>query len=136
LLTQLETASSAPDAYEADEERAARAFAAIDADESQTLLVAEVDGEIAGSLHLVIVPNLTHNARPWAIVENIVVGSRHRRAGIGRQLVRDAIDRARRAGCYKVQLLSRIEREGAHEFYGSLGFSPSAVGFRLYLDPT
>lgn len=133
MLAQLETASTAPNAYLTDEARAARAFAAIDADGNQALLVAEVDGEVAGALHLVIVPNLTHDARPWAIVENIVVHEHRRRAGVGRELLREAVERARKAGCYKVQLLSRTEREGAHDFYGSLGFSPSAVGFRLYL---
>jgi N-acetylglutamate synthase-like GNAT family acetyltransferase len=134
LLHQLATSGSAPAAYDTDEASASGAFAAIDADPSQTLLVAEDGGSVVGTLHLVIVPNLTHHAKPWAIVENIVVNELNRGAGLGRALLEEAVRRAVDAGCYKVQLLSRAEREGAHAFYGSLGFESSAVGFRRYLD--
>ena len=133
LLPQLATESREP--YEVPQDEAAAAFARINATDGHTLLVAALDGRIVGSLHLVIVPNLTHGARPWAIVENLVVDESHRRSGIGQRLLGDAVRRARDDGCYKVQLLSRTERAGAHEFYGAVGFEPAAVGFRLYFDP-
>jgi GNAT superfamily N-acetyltransferase len=44
-----------------------------------------------------------------------------------------AIDRARRLGCYRVQLTSNAVREDAHRFYARLGFTPSHVGFKLDL---
>lgn len=45
------------------------------------------------------------------------------------------LDDARDAGCHKVQLLShkRHATDGAHHFYRSVGFTPEAEGFRLYL---
>ncbi len=99
---------------------------------NQFFLVAEKDGFVAGTLFLQITPNLSHNARPWAVLENLVVDSRFRGQGLGRLLVEHALTACRDAGCYKVQLLSSNKRKGAHQFYRSLGFEESAVGFRKY----
>jgi GNAT superfamily N-acetyltransferase len=99
------------------------------------LLVAVVDGgRVAGTLDLLIVPNVTHGGRPWAIVENVVVAEAHRRQGVGRALMQSAMQSARQAGCYKVQLTSAKHRGEAHEFYRSLGFGAVAEGFKIYFD--
>jgi N-acetylglutamate synthase-like GNAT family acetyltransferase len=98
----------------------------------QQFLVAEKDGFIVGTLFLQITPNLSHDARPWAVLENLVVDRRYRGHGYGRLLIEHALSTCREAGCYKVQLLSSNKRKGAHQFYRSLGFEESAVGFRLY----
>lgn len=97
------------------------------------LLVAEEDSVVVGTMVLLVVPNLSHGALPWAIVENMVVDQEYRRRGIGRVLMEYAIARARQAGCYKVQLFSHKKRRQAHKFYRSLGFETSAHGFRLYI---
>jgi GNAT superfamily N-acetyltransferase len=97
------------------------------------LLVAEEDGAVVGSMVLLIVPNFSHGALPWAIVENLVVDDGRRRQGIGRALMDYARERAREAGCYKIQLLSNTKRNEAHRFYKKLGFKTSADGFRMYL---
>ena len=97
------------------------------------LVVADEDGEVVGTMVLLIVPNLSHEAMPWAYVENMVVDSGRQRQGYGRLLMGYAFDRARQAGCYKVQLASTDTRDAAHCFYESQGFSGSAVGFRRYL---
>jgi ribosomal protein S18 acetylase RimI-like enzyme len=110
-----------------------RVFNQINSMPGYEFLVAEKDGVILGTLYFQIVPNLTHNARPWAFVENVVVDSRYRREGIGRLLMDYVISRARQAGCHKVQLHSSKKRQEAHQFYRSLGFDDSAMGFRLYL---
>ncbi len=109
-----------------------RVFAEIEALPGQEFLVAEQDGFIVGTLFLHIVPNFSHDARPWAILENIVVDSRYRRQGIGRLLIEQALEVCRRADCCRVQLLSHKKRREAHQFYRSLGFEDSALGFRVY----
>ena len=96
------------------------------------LLVAEHDGEVVGTMMLLIVPNLSHRASSWALVENLVVDSRYRRRGCGKLLMDYAVDKARASGCYKIGLASDNRREEAHKFYLSLGFEASAKGFRLY----
>ncbi|MGE0600782.1 MAG: GNAT family N-acetyltransferase [Dehalococcoidia bacterium] len=102
-----------------------------------TLLVAETSAVI-GTVTLVIVPNLTHNSQPWAQVENMVTDAAVRGAGVGRLLIEECLRLTREAGCYKVQLQSGNQRRSpendAHGFYEHLGFAPSSVGFRYYLD--
>lgn len=94
------------------------------------LLVAESGGAVVGTADAVVVDNLTHGGRPWAVVENVVVDERWRGRGVGHALMDEVVDRARRRGCYKVQLLSRAERADAHRFYEGLGFARSSEGFR------
>ena len=112
---------------------AARIWESILGQDGRFILVAEVAGEILGTADLLIVANLTHELRPWAIVEHVVVAPHARRRGIGGALLTDAVARAEVAGCYKVQLLSRKERSDAHRFYQAVGFEPTAEGFRRYL---
>jgi ribosomal protein S18 acetylase RimI-like enzyme len=103
------------------------------ADPARSLLVAETEGQIVGTVDVLIAANLTHHAQPWALVENVVVAERARRRGAGRALMLRAIELAREAGCYKVNLISGNERTGAHDFYRSLGFEAIGQGFKAYL---
>ena len=105
----------------------------IDANDGQRLLVLEVDGEIVGTLVLVIIPNITHQGRPYATVENVVVEEVERGAGYGSQLLTYAIYQARAAGCYKLTLTSHKRRSDAHRFYERLGFESTYEGYRVEL---
>jgi len=96
------------------------------------LVVAEENGEVIGTMVLLVVPNLSHSGLPWATVENVVTDQRFQRRGIGKLMMEYAIKYAREAGCYKLQLSSSKTRHEAHRFYENLGFEASAHGFRLY----
>ena len=109
-----------------------RVFAEIGTFPGHELLVAEDEGEVVGTMVLLIVPNLSHSALPWALVENIVVDKRYRRRGIGRLLMNYAIARAEEVGCWRIVLSSAKRHAEAYQFYHSLGFEASARGFRLY----
>jgi len=109
------------------------AIAEILAAPARSLLVAELDGALVGTVDVLIAPNLTHHAQPWALVENVVVAESARRRGVGRALMARAIELAREARCYKVNLISGNERTGAHDFYRSLGFEAIGQGFKTYL---
>jgi ribosomal protein S18 acetylase RimI-like enzyme len=110
-------------------------FRGIAAQPDRTLLTATVDGAIAGTVDLLVVrPSLTHHGRPWAAVENVVVGRDFRRHGVGRALMEEAAQRAREAGCHRLQLLSRVQRTEAQAFYRAIGMEASAQGFRLNFD--
>ncbi len=109
------------------------AFRRMQADEEQRLLVLEDDGRIVGTLVLLIIPNLTHQGRPYATVENVIVDDSERGTGRGRQLMQYAIDEAKRAGCYKIALTSHKSRTAAHRFYESLGFESTHEAYRIDL---
>jgi ribosomal protein S18 acetylase RimI-like enzyme len=95
-------------------------------------LVIEDENTVLGTLFYQVIPNLTHSARPWATIENVVVDRRYHRQGIGRKLIEYALKRCSEAGCYKIQLLSTKTRKQAHQFYRDLGFEDTAMGFRYY----
>jgi GNAT superfamily N-acetyltransferase len=133
LLRELGDADHSQSAHVRMSSAAVRAWTRMENDPDRTILVAEQRGQIIGTLDLLVVANLTHDAQPWAVVDNLVVDPLTRGRGIGRALMEDAVDRAARAGCYKVELLSHESRHGAHRFYATLGFENSAEGFRRYL---
>lgn len=85
-------------------------------------LLLEQNGKLLASCVLVIVPNLTCGARPYALIENVVTRADHRRRGHAGTLLRHALDTARSANCYKVMLMSNKKRLGAHQLYEKLGF--------------
>ncbi len=111
---------------------ARQAFAEIDADPRHEVFVAVEQGEVVGTIVLLIVPSLSHGRTPWAIAENLIVSEKHRRRGIGRMLLEHVIAGAGEKGCHKLQLLSDKRRTEAHKLYESLGFEALAHGFRLY----
>jgi GNAT superfamily N-acetyltransferase len=128
LLSQLHPA------YRPDPEAAGEVIEAASQDPCRALLVATVDDQTVGTADLVMVPNMTHGGRPWAVVENVVIDEPWRGRGIGRALMDEIDVLTRAAGCYMVQLLSLDHRHDAHAFYASIGFAPVARGFRRYLD--
>ncbi|MFV0257889.1 MAG: GNAT family N-acetyltransferase [Acidimicrobiales bacterium] len=87
--------------------------------DASNLLVAELDGRIVGSLTLVIFPIPT-GIRAW--IEDVVVDSAARGAGVGAALNNAALDLARQAGATTVDLTSRPSREAANRLYQRLGF--------------
>jgi GNAT superfamily N-acetyltransferase len=95
-----------------------------------TCFVAEAEGRLVGSCVLAVIPNLTHGARPFGVMENVVTHRDCRGRGVGSRLVRHVLRLAWGQGCYKVMLLSGAWREEAHRFYERLGFRrEDKVGF-------
>ena len=132
LYRQL-VADDSPEAQPVGEEAGTAILRAVIEDPNRSLLVAEIGESVVGTVDELVVANLTHRGQPWAIVENMVVDEAQRRHGVGSQLMNEVLNRARTAGCYKIQLLSRKVRTEAHAFYRSMGFEESAVGLRRYL---
>jgi GNAT superfamily N-acetyltransferase len=111
-----------------------RAFAAVDADPAQLLVVVtDAGGEVAGTLQLTVIPGLARRGGVRAQIEAVRVRADLRGQGLGGALLEWAIEEARRRGCSLVQLTSDARREEAHRFYGRLGFVPSHTGFKLRL---
>ncbi|ONK12837.1 GNAT family N-acetyltransferase [Streptomyces sp. MP131-18] len=111
------------------------AFARIDADPHQHLLVAErdQDGRVVGTLQLSILHGLSRKGSSRALIESVRVAAEARGTGLGSELIRRAVEEAGRQGCALVQLTSDATRTDAHRFYEKLGFRPTHVGFKLPL---
>lgn len=130
LLAQLSLEGPREDVGPPLPETYRKAFRDVLADAKQRQLVLEDGGRIVGLTTLIIVPNLSHQGRPWAQVENVVVDEERRSSGLGEHLMRHAIDLAREAGCYKLVLTSSKQRADAHRFYDRLGFRATHEGYR------
>jgi GNAT superfamily N-acetyltransferase len=109
------------------------AFADIDADPRQELIVVEIDGIVRGCLQLTLIPGLSNQGATRAQLEAVRVDSPLRGQGIGKRLVLHAIERARHHGCSVVQLTTHHSRIDAHRFYDQLGFQQSHLGYKLPL---
>ncbi|WP_328889640.1 GNAT family N-acetyltransferase [Streptomyces sp. NBC_00316] len=110
-----------------------RAFAAIESDRRNELLVL-VEGEtVLGCLQATYIPGLGKHGAERVLIEAVRIRADRRGGGLGRELMKRAVDRARLRGCGLVQLTSNKRRTDAHRFYASLGFARSHDGFKLAL---
>ncbi|WP_159601133.1 GNAT family N-acetyltransferase [Agromyces humi] len=110
------------------------AFQAIDGDPAQTLVTVEdAAGDVVGTMQLTLIPGLARGGATRMQVEAVRVAESARGCGLGTAMLRWAIEEARSRGAALVQLTSDARREDAHRFYDRLGFTPSHVGFKLFL---
>ncbi|WP_439497624.1 GNAT family N-acetyltransferase [Bosea sp. (in: a-proteobacteria)] len=112
-------------------EDATDTWAKILGSEMMSLHVAELDGRAVSTCVLVIVPNLTRNQSPFAIIENVVTLAAMRGRGIGKRVIQAAFDEAWAAGCYKVMLLTGRKDEAVFRFYESCGFARGKTAFEI-----
>lgn len=110
-----------------------RAFSAIAASSDQTLYVAELSGEVAGTFQISIATTLTGRGASFMIIEAVQTRDDLRGQGIGRQMIEFCIAEAKSRGFSRVQLISNGKRKDAHRFYERLGFEPSHLGFKMAL---
>ncbi|MES9537936.1 MULTISPECIES: GNAT family N-acetyltransferase [unclassified Actinomadura] len=110
-----------------------RAFAAIEKDPNNSLVIAEVAGAVAGTLQLTFIPGLTYTGSERAQIEGVRVAAEQRGSGIGQLMINWAIDQARARGCRVVQLTTDRQRPDAIRFYQKIGFRPSHMGMKYHL---
>lgn len=123
----LGAAREAPD----DLEPYVAAFAAVDGNPNQLLVVADADGEIVATAQLTFMAGLSHRGLWRAEIEAVRVRTDQRGNGLGTRLIRWCVDRAGERGCGLVQLTSNAARADARRFYERLGFTASHTGFKL-----
>ena len=91
-------------------------------------LVAEIGGKLCGMIGTVSHSSYLHNDFSGRIVA-LVVSSKMRRCGVGRELVAASEKDFLRRKITRVTLTTRFEREEAHRFYEKLGYA--RTGFRF-----
>jgi ribosomal protein S18 acetylase RimI-like enzyme len=92
------------------------------------LVVAQVDGAVAGYVYGSLEP------RDWAklldahgAIHDVFVSEAHRRKGIAKQLMLEAIKRLRAVGAPRVVLSSATPNTSAQALFASLGFRSTMV---------
>ncbi len=111
LLPQLSTSAAPLDATGLRE---------IVASPAVTMLIARSEDAIVGTLSLVVF-RIPTGIRAW--IEDVVVDAAAGRQGTGKALVREAVDRATRAGARSVDLTTRPSRVAAGNLYEKVGFT-------------
>lgn len=110
-------------------------FSNICRDSRQHIYVCEEDGRLVSSCVLVLIKNLTHGARPYALLENVVTDKNYRKRGYAAALLRHACGVAGEYGCYKVMLMTGAKEEGTLRFYERAGFNRNdKTAFIKWLD--
>ena len=91
-------------------------------DENMYLLVLETEGRVISSVQMAIIESLTHNVRPFAVIENVVTHEAYRGRGYASMLLEKASAIAKEKGCYKLSLETGSNKESTLNFYRKNGF--------------
>ncbi|MBS0433235.1 MAG: GNAT family N-acetyltransferase [Proteobacteria bacterium] len=107
--------------YPADAAAIARRLRGIVAHGAGVVLVAQIDGAVAGWAHVMAQHRLEHDAN--AELAGLVVDEDARGGGIGAALLRAAEAWAHGHGCVELVVRSNVIRERAHRFYLREGYT-------------
>ena len=107
------------------------AFEQIENDPNHELIVAERNGEVVGTLHLMFLPSISFQGRLRAQIESVRVNKQFQSQGIGSAMMGWSMQRAKQRGAHLVQLTTHKTREDAHRFYERLGFKGTHLGMKL-----
>lgn len=95
----------------------------ITADRNHHIIVNEIEGKIVASCVCVIIPNLTRNIRPYALIENVVTHEDFRNKGYATECLHYARKIAEKENCYKMMLLTGSKKESTLQFYKHAGYN-------------
>lgn len=111
-----------PDDPAVEENQGKSIYESIIESKNYILIVAEIENTIVSSCYLNLIPNLTRNGRPYAVIENVITDAGHRNRGIGKEVMNYAVNKALQAGCYKVMLSTGRKDDSTLKFYEACGF--------------
>jgi ribosomal protein S18 acetylase RimI-like enzyme len=109
------------------------AFAAIEAQVGNQIILAIEGQTVIGCLQVTIIPGLARQGMKRAQIEGVRVDQQYRGKGVGEALFKEAIAIAKSEECGLVQLTTDKQRDDAHRFYNRLGFLASHEGMKLTL---
>ena len=92
-------------------------------DKNHHLIVCEENGKIVSSCVCVVILNLTRNARPYALIENVVTHPDYRKRGLASACLDYARQIAQKENCYKIMLLTSAKDEATLHIYRKAGYN-------------
>ncbi len=110
------------------------AFAKIDSNPNQYLMVVENDFKVIGTCHLTLMPSLTFSGSTRLQIEAVRVDQRIRGQNVGQKMIEFAVNWGFDQGATIIQLTTNKERPDALRFYEKLGFKATHEGMKLYLE--
>jgi ribosomal protein S18 acetylase RimI-like enzyme len=95
--------------------------------EKNSFFLVAMEGErLIGFLNFTVRRTCLHPGGS-ALVDELVVDREYREEGVGRDLIEEAVHRARALGCSEVEVSTEIENVRARSFYKKLGFEEIGV---------
>ena len=92
-------------------------------DPNHHIIVGIENNMIISSCVLMIIPNLTQNQRPYALVENVITHPECRNKGYATQILDYAKKLAVDKGCYKIMLMTGSKEDTILNFYERAGYN-------------
>ncbi|KAG2474303.1 MAG: Glucosamine 6-phosphate N-acetyltransferase [Nitrosopumilales archaeon] len=124
----LESLDSLRKASDLEENNAKRVLKKIRSNQNHVIMVADLDGQIVGSITLLIEPKFIHQGGLVGHIEDVVVRSELQGKGIGEQLINAALEYAKNHGCYKTILDCD---DNVKPFYEKIGFKRNSNAMRF-----
>jgi GNAT superfamily N-acetyltransferase len=92
-------------------------------DKNHHVIVGLIDRKIISSCVVIIVPNLTHGRRPYALIENVITDENCRKKGYATAVLNYAKEIAQGENCYKIMLMTGSKQESTLKFYEQAGYN-------------
>jgi len=124
----LESLDSLRKTSDLEEDNAKLVLKKIRSNQNHVIMVADLDGQIVGSITLLIEPKFIHQGGLVGHIEDVVVRSELQGKGIGENLVNAALEYAKNHGCYKTILDCD---DNVKPFYEKIGFKRNSNAMRF-----
>jgi GNAT superfamily N-acetyltransferase len=116
-------------------ERINELWAEIIKDKTHHIIIAAEGERIISSCVVVVIPNLTHNQRPYALVENVITDEHYRKKGFATAVLNFAKTVAQKEHCYKIMLMTGSKLDSTLKFYEQSGYNKNdKTAFIQWLD--
>lgn len=92
-------------------------------DPNHHILLGYIGDKPVCSCVIITVQNLTHNQRPYALIENVITHPDYRNKGCGSMILSAAKDVAVKDNCYKIMLMTGSKEESVLDFYRKAGYN-------------
>jgi len=96
------------------------------------ILVAEIDGVVAGFVNFTTRKTISHRGLS-GLIDELIVAKSYRGKGVGKQLLSSVIEKSCQLGCCEVEVSTERTNIKAREFYRQCGFTERGVLFEIDL---
>ena len=92
-------------------------------DANHYIFLGYLDEKLVSSCVIVIIQNLTHQQRPYAVIENVITHPDFRNKGYASFILSAAKEIAIKNNCYKIMLMTGSKKDSTLNFYRRAGYN-------------